>query len=101
MIAEEDVAFPSPNGLVFTSRQVMYERWPILLVSHDASDEAWQFVNGEGDTEEDTEPMLIHPEHVVDLDPSVLELTDLPLGWLAWRADAQDGWTRTPQEPQD
>lgn len=37
--------FASRDGLVFTSRHVMYEGWPILNVSHDAEDEAWQFIN--------------------------------------------------------
>ena len=105
MLAFEDDAaqapFGTPEGLVFTSRHVMYEGWPILLVSHDADDEAWQFVNGDGNTDEGVKPMLVHPEHVVELDPSVLVLADLPLGWQAWRGSVQDEWRREPSDASD
>ena len=89
--------FPTPSGLVFTSRQVMDEGWPILTVSHDADDQHWQFVNGWGDTDDTNNIVLVHVEHVIDLDPSVLALADLPLGWQAWRQHPHEEWTREPQ----
>lgn len=30
---------------------------------------------------------LLYVEHIVEKDPSVGELADLPLGWHAWRAN--------------
>jgi hypothetical protein len=88
--------FETPSGLVYTSRQVMYDGWPILNVTHDADDEHWQFINGWGDTEEGMKPILVHAEHVIELDPTIASLSDLPLGWRAWRADVTDDWTREP-----
>jgi hypothetical protein len=88
--------FQTPSGLVFTSREVLYEDWPVLLVTHDESHEAWQFVNGHGDTEEGAKPLLVHAEHIVERDSSILELADLPLGWMAWRPTAEDEWRREP-----
>ena len=79
----------------------MYEGWPILTVSHEAEDEAWQFINGWGDTEEGAKPILVHVEHIIELDPSVLPLADLPLGWLAWRKTREDQWVREPQPPEE
>ena len=45
-----------PDDIAITTRQVLHERWPILLVTHDADDGAWQFVNGHGDTRGPTGP---------------------------------------------
>ena len=75
----------------------MYEGWPVLLVTHDADDGAWQFVNGWGDTETTDSAMLVHVEHVLDLDPSLHALSDLPLGWRAWRQTPEHEWRRELQ----
>jgi hypothetical protein len=83
----------SPEDIALTTRQVMYEGWPILLVSHDADDWAWQFVNGHGDTEA-TESMVVAVARVAALDETVLELADLPLGWQAWRGSRDEPWQR-------
>ena len=72
--------FHTPDGLVFTSRQVMYDDWPILLVTHDADDEAWQFVNGWGDTDETSSAILVHVERLIERDPL---LTGLSSTWMA------------------
>ena len=81
---------------MFSSHKVIYEDWPILLVTHDAEDGAWQFINGRGDTETTDDAVLIHVEHVVELDPSVATLVDLPRGWHAWRESPEREWTREP-----
>lgn len=44
------------GDIAITTRQVLHERWPILLVTHDADHGAWQFVNGHGDTRGPTGP---------------------------------------------
>jgi hypothetical protein len=97
---KEHIAFPSRSGLVFTSRQVMHEGWPIMLVFHDAEDEEWQFVNGRRDTEPGMRPMLVHAHHLVELDRFIVELADLPLGWEARRAAPDDDWIREPAPPE-
>jgi hypothetical protein len=89
--------FSSPTGAVFSSRRVMHDGWPVLLVTHDADDGAWQFVNGHGDTEAGMEPMIVHVDHILELDPLIESLADLPLGWRAWRDSAEGDWTREPQ----
>lgn len=93
--------FETPSGLVFTTGQVMYDGWPILNVTHDVDDSHWQFINGWGDTEDGMKPILVHAQHLIDLDPSVLSLADLPLGWRAWRTEAEQPWTREPQPADD
>ena len=83
---------------MFTSRQVMDGELPILLVTHDGEDGAWQFVHGT-ETDDLSNGILVHPEHLVDLDPSVASLEDLPRGWIAWRPEPEDPWTREPEGP--
>ncbi len=67
------------------------EEW-IHFVSHDEGDGAWQF-----------QPHLFAPESeaavvalktIVALDPSVSVLSDLPLGWCAWRDAKSATWQR-------
>lgn len=75
----------------------MYEGVPVLLVTHDADDEGWQFVSGHGDTEDGMKPILVHPHHVTERDSSISSLDDLPLGWRAWRSAPNAAWIREPQ----
>jgi hypothetical protein len=68
----EETPFYTPHGGVITTRQVMHENWPVLLVTHDADDGAWQFVNGWGDTDGSES------------------------GMVAWRESTTHDWKREP-----
>ena len=89
--------FPTGHaeGLVIASRAVMYDNWPILLVTHWEPGN-WHFVNGHGDTDDVADSMTVHVEHVLALDPSIGLLRDLPAGWQGWRGTPADAWTRQP-----
>jgi hypothetical protein len=65
----------------------------ILHVRHDSDDHGWQFHGSEARAED---AKMIALEEAVDLDPSVLELADLPVGWHAWRKSVEDPWIREP-----
>jgi len=68
-----------------------------LLVTHDADEpRGWQFLNGHGDTDDHKSGIPVHVEHVIERDPSVVELADLPEGWQARRTTADEPWTREP-----
>jgi hypothetical protein len=70
---------------------------PITLVTHDADDHAWQFLNtGDGREPDINDAAVVCLEHMAALDPSVLEVADLPAGWLAWRSDKGQPWQREP-----
>jgi hypothetical protein len=62
-------------------------------VSHDA-DGAWQFLDG--DVGEDDEPALLHREHLLDADPSLAEVLDIPAGSRAERDTPTSPWVRLP-----
>lgn len=68
---------------------------PILMVSHDADDGGWQFMCGT--TNDPADGRIVHLEEIVAMDPSVTEVADLPLGWVAFRTAAGGNWTREPQ----
>ena len=88
-----------PNCAVLTVRPIAFCGAPILLVSHDAHDHGWQFL-GSGDADPSQAAVLALSE-IVQLDPSVLEIADLPPGWQAWRDSKSAPWLRKEHSPND
>lgn len=87
--------FTDPENLaVFTLKRITRGGSPILRVCHDEDDGAWQFLDG-GEVSVE-EASLVCLQEMTRLDPSVLELADLPLGWVAERASPGEPWQRTP-----
>jgi hypothetical protein len=84
-----------PNVAVLTSRKVVHDRRPILFVSHDADDGAWQFHTGDETPSQDA--LVVALRSIVKLDPSIEELADLPFGWIASRSSGTAAWTRSPR----
>jgi hypothetical protein len=81
-----------PDCAVISIRQIADGREPILHVTHDSDDHGWQFL-GWGDARTEDGVVLLLSK-VLDLDPSVQELADLPPGWHAWRRTVREPWTR-------
>ncbi|WP_235905665.1 hypothetical protein [Tautonia marina] len=86
-----------PDTAVFTLDRVLDGETPVLLVTHDADDESWQFLDGEHVFEEDARVVALG--EIVQLDPTLLDLADLPLGGFAWRSGPGDPWNRGEGEP--
>jgi hypothetical protein len=42
------------------------------------------------------EAAVVGLKRMVDIEPRLEELADLPLGWHAWRESKEAPWTRTP-----
>jgi hypothetical protein len=75
-------------------RQVLDGGEPILLVSHDEDDHGWQFI---GSTDANVpDGRVVCLEEMVRLDPTVVEVADLPPGWKAVRECVGEPWVRTP-----
>ncbi len=88
------------NVAVITLKQIVFEKAPILRVTHDV-DGWWQFLNPNFETIE-SNASLVSLEQITKRDPSILELADLPTGWCAWRARVGVKWVREKlpsQEP--
>lgn len=81
-----------PNVIVMTTKNIVNNKNQILSVWHDADDGMWQFLDGTDVNEEDA--ILISLEEIVDIDDSVKEVSDLPLGWVAWREQKGSEWKR-------
>jgi hypothetical protein len=82
-----------PNVAVIVDRMIVQgEDW-IAHVSHDADDGAWQF-HGNSLIATEADVILIGLRNATQLDPTIAELGDLPLGWRAWRETRTAKWQR-------
>jgi hypothetical protein len=86
-----DWKFPDPpHTMVFTTKIISNGHEPVLYVYHDADDGAWQF-HGQSDSNiESAVAICFH--HVVDRDPTLKEISNLPIGWMARRNTPSDPW---------
>jgi Domain of unknown function (DUF4262) len=90
-----DWAFVDPPDVAtYTTRQVVNDREPILFLTHDFDDGAWQLLHG-GDAQA-SDAMIVCLSHLIKLDPKLAELADLPLGWQAVRKSVGEPWHRAP-----
>jgi hypothetical protein len=74
---------------VYTTRFVIEDKSPIILVSHD-EDGDWQFLSEEGPVESEARVILLG--EMIQHDPSILEIADLALGAKAFRDNADCPW---------
>ncbi|AFH60317.1 hypothetical protein ACVNS2_06455 [Paenibacillus caseinilyticus] len=80
------------NVVVITIDRIMKRESPTLYVTHDEDDGTWQFLDG-GEVKEE-EARLLSLKEMVNIDPSLTQLSDLPLGWIAWRDNQYSEWIR-------
>ena len=85
-----------PNVAVFTNKSIVEKTDWIQDVSHDEDDGAWQFHPLNGTTEEDA--VVVSLRTIVEIDPSVATLFDLPLGWSASRKSKISQWERNKRK---
>jgi hypothetical protein len=91
--SNEQWPFADPkNVAVITLKSIAMGGSPILHVTHDAEDGIWQFLDGTTVSEEDAS--IVSLEEITQIDSSVMELADLPLGWYAYRLAANKPWRR-------
>jgi hypothetical protein len=90
--------FDQPRNCgTLTMRQILDGSEPILLVSHDADDHGWQFI-GISDASV-ADGRIVCLEEIVRLDPTVLEVANLPPGWQAVRGEIGGQWSRRLRPP--
>jgi hypothetical protein len=92
--------FSDPRKVaVFTTKSILERRVPILMVTHDEEDGAWQFLDGSTPMMEDGRIMGL--EEIVSRDNSILELANLPEGWMAIRSSPSSPWKIMKHERSD
>ncbi len=82
---EEDL-----NTAIITTRYVLELKSPILYVFH-FDDGFWQF-SGDEKNLSDSDYKLIALEEIINLDPSIQEVSDLPFNSEAYRKDINSKW---------
>ncbi|HEV3163922.1 MAG TPA: hypothetical protein VGZ22_07800 [Isosphaeraceae bacterium] len=87
----------TPDTEVIVLERILDGEAHLLLVTHDEEDGGWQFLDGEQVFEEDA--MFVCLFEMIDFDPSLRELADLPLGWHAWRASPEQPWQKAAGDP--
>ena len=80
------------NVAALTTRQVLREGHPILRVVHYADDDSWAFTCGT--TTDPNDSLVVSMKRIVELDPTLLSIADLPPGWGAWRDVTGPSWSR-------
>lgn len=78
---------------VYTTRFVLEEGKPILVVAHDPDGE-WEFLCATTDDPKDARQVSL--AFMLDLDPSVAGVADLPTGWRAYRESTEGHWMQAP-----
>lgn len=78
------------NAYVFTSRFMLNEGSPIVFVSHD-DDGDWQFLGTESNLSEE-DAMIVSLGEILEYDPTLLSIMDLPVGKEASRISVDDKW---------
>lgn len=86
----------APNTATIATVNVLNRQSPILLVTHDSDDGSWQFLGAT--TDDASEGRVVAISSIVELDATVTELANLPLGWRAWRDSPQLPWKREPRD---
>ena len=84
----------SLQSAVFTSKFVIENSSPIVSVIHH-EDGTWEFLGKEVITER--EIMIVSLNQIIKIDPSLLELTDLPIEFTAVRKSKDNTWELIPR----
>jgi hypothetical protein len=91
---KDDWPFADPkNVAVFTTTHIMRLGKPILYVSHDDEDGAWQFHTSAPHVSV-RDAMIVALKEMVEHDATICELADLPCGWFAERDAIGGPWRR-------
>jgi len=81
------------NTAVFTTKFVVKDKKEITYVTHDADDGAWQFFSSDDFDNYEDVAMILSLDEIINIDRTVLEIADLPLGYFATRQTSKDSWT--------
>lgn len=91
--------FSSPkNVATIVHASIMNGERPVRFVYHDEDDGGWQFLDGVSPNEPST-ARLVCLASVMELDPSLFELANLPVGWRAKRQARGEAWQREQTPP--
>lgn len=82
-----------PNLAVITTRNIINGEAFIALVTHDEDDGGWQFHAAGTDQPDEKNTAIVALREIIEIDPSILELATLPIGWCAFRDTPDQKWS--------
>ena len=80
------------DPVVITTELIATGKSSVLWVVHDEGHGGWQLYDG-GDVS-NLRPVVLPKSEALRLDPTLLEVTDLPVGWEARRSEKGAAWVR-------
>jgi len=78
---------------VFTTKYVLDNKKTITHVVHEIDDGDWQFFSNDSFENFEEVARIVGFQEILNLDNSLIEITDLPCGFFATRKDKFDKWT--------
>jgi hypothetical protein len=81
-----------PNTAVFTTKFVIEDQKTITYVTHDSDDGAWQFFSDDEFDDFESVAKIVSIQQIVELDLTILELANMPIGHYAIRENMTDDW---------
>jgi len=97
-MTDKDYFTKSDRTAVFTTRFVVLDKKPITFVTHESEDGAWQFFSDDNFDDFEAVAMVVALGEIIELDSSILSLSDLPEGFIAYRESEKDDWIRKPRD---
>ena len=82
----------SENTIVFTTKFVILENKDITIVYHYAEDNTWQFCSSDKASDYTDVAMLVRLGQIIKRDNTILEIADLPKGYIAFRKAKGEKW---------
>lgn len=86
----------SNESMAFVCSHIFDDTRPVLLVCRPGGD--WQFLCGETHDDEAI-PKVVGLNHLLERDPTLEELRDLPDEWEAERISSKHQWIKTSATP--
>ncbi len=77
---------------VFTTTFVVKDKKDITYVTHESEDGAWQFFSNDEFDNYESVAMIVGLCEIIEIDKTVLDIADLPLGYAATRQSVSDKW---------
>jgi len=92
--------FDAENTVCFVCDHVLNKQRPVLRVLHEKEDFYWQFLCGENDHLTDANIKIISMKEATEIDNTINELYEMPLGVGAERKSISDKWVpfKIPEE---
>ncbi len=79
------------NTACIVCRHVLENNMPILYATHDEDDNMWQFLCG-ADNHENQDAKIISLLEATEIDPSINDLYEMPVGVGATREKMNEQW---------